>query len=238
MDSSSLALLKRSQIERYSYGAWQDTREIQDYMEGIFKILKKDSSISLLQQPELDQVLCLGEAPTRWKRPSHFPPQEGTNNIIFLTCRGTWHNGDGHFVIVFLCNDYWSILDPLPNSAPPSSRSRLNLHNALKKSYTSQGLPIPALPPFRQLPHLSTQRDFPLSLWSCGTLAMSTTFHLLLGKHLPHTLPPNYITRARMLALYMALLEWLILGTPPLLWDARCLHIDISAMSGGITLLV
>jgi len=64
-DASSEALLRRSQIERYSYGTWQDTREVQYCMEGIFKLLQIDPSISLLQQPELDQILCMGEAPTR-----------------------------------------------------------------------------------------------------------------------------------------------------------------------------
>jgi hypothetical protein len=38
-DASSVALLRRSQIERYVYGAWQDTREVHNCMEGKFKIL-------------------------------------------------------------------------------------------------------------------------------------------------------------------------------------------------------
>jgi hypothetical protein len=35
-----------------------------------------------------------------------------------------------------------------------------------------------------------------------------------------------------MLALHRALLEWLILGTTPLLWDKECLHNDITAPIG------
>ena len=49
-DASSVALLRLSQIERYVYWAWQDTQEVQNCMEGIFKILQIDPSISLLQQ--------------------------------------------------------------------------------------------------------------------------------------------------------------------------------------------
>jgi hypothetical protein len=84
-DASSVALLRRSQIERYVYGAWQDTHEVHDCIKSIFKILQIDPSISLLRQQELDQILCLGEAPTRWKRPGHFPPQDGASNSTFST---------------------------------------------------------------------------------------------------------------------------------------------------------
>jgi len=61
---------------------------------------------------------------------------------------------------------------------------------------------------------------------------MSTTLHLFLEERLPHSLPPNYISRALMLALHRALMEWLKLGTPPLLWDKGCLHSGIPVPTG------
>ena len=56
---------------------------------------------------------------------------------------------------------------------------------------------------------------------------MSTTLHLLLGGRSPHSLPTNYIIRKHMMALHRALLEWLILGTPPTIWMTGCLHENI-----------
>ena len=56
---------------------------------------------------------------------------------------------------------------------------------------------------------------------------MCTTLHLLLkGRH-PHELYGQYITRDHMRTLHRALIEWLILGTPPALWQICCIHRDI-----------
>jgi hypothetical protein len=74
MDVSGVALIRPSQIQHYVFGEWQGTMEVQECLEGIFKLLQLDPSISLMQQPEIDQILCLGEAPTRWTRARHFPP--------------------------------------------------------------------------------------------------------------------------------------------------------------------
>jgi hypothetical protein len=73
-DVSGVALLRPSQIQHYVYGEWQGTMEIQECLDGIFKVLQLDPAISLLRLPELDQILCLGEAPTKWTRSHHFPP--------------------------------------------------------------------------------------------------------------------------------------------------------------------
>ncbi len=64
-DVSEAALLRPSQIQKYAFGNWQSNLDIQDCLEGIFKLLRLDPSIALMQQPELDQMLTTGEAPTR-----------------------------------------------------------------------------------------------------------------------------------------------------------------------------
>ena len=56
---------------------------------------------------------------------------------------------------------------------------------------------------------------------------MSSTLHLLLEGIPPHSLPTQFITRDHMLALHRALLEWLILGSLPDLWNGDCLNSDI-----------
>ena len=77
---------------------------------------------------------------------------------------------------------------------------------------------------------IAIQDDGPLPPWSCGTLAMSTTLHLLLGNKLPHDMPAGCITRDHMLALHKALLHWLLTGSPPPLWRDGCLIDTISEL--------
>ena len=60
---------------------------------------------------------------------------------------------------------------------------------------------------------------------------MMTTLHLLLGQRRPHELPDNYLSQDCTLLLHKALLNWLIKGTPPPLWELGCLNEDISPPS-------
>jgi len=163
-----------------------------------------------MQQPEIDQIICLGEAPTRCTRARHFPPPGDPTHTSIPTCCGPWHNGEGHFVTFYLCQGHWSIIDPLDEDLSEPPRMQLSLHRALRESFTSRNLPVPPLPAYRKLPRIAVQRDAPRPLWFCGTFAMSTTLHLLIGDIPPHTLPTQFITREHMLTLHKALLEWLI----------------------------
>jgi len=62
---SGVAHLRPSTIHHFVYGEWQGALETQECLDGILKILKLDPAISLLRQPEIYLILCLGEAPTR-----------------------------------------------------------------------------------------------------------------------------------------------------------------------------
>jgi len=180
-DMSGVALLRPSQIQHYVYGGWQGTLEIQECLNGIFKILQLDPAISLLYQPEIYQILCQGEALTRGSRPHHFPPPGASTHANIPICCGPRHNGAGHFVTFYPCPEYWSILDPLLDNLLEPPRTQFKLHRALRESLASRNLPIPPLPTYRQLPRIAIQRDAHRPLWSCGTFAVSTTLHLLLG---------------------------------------------------------
>ena len=70
------------------FGEWQGTLEIQEYLDGIFRMLQIDPSTYLLQQPEIDEILCLGEARTMWTRSHHFPPTGDTTHAANPTCCG------------------------------------------------------------------------------------------------------------------------------------------------------
>ena len=76
-DVSKAALLRPSQIKHYTYGNWHSDLDIQDCLEGLFKLLKLDPSLSLMQQPEMDQMLVAGTVPTRWSHNRHLTDREG-----------------------------------------------------------------------------------------------------------------------------------------------------------------
>ena len=102
-----------------------------------------------------------------------------------------------------------------------------NLNRALREAFGARNLPIPPLPQCKETPRIVVQNDTPRQPWSCGTIAMLTTLHLLLGKRRPHELHALYISREKMLHLHKALLAWLITGTQPELWEIGCLHQDV-----------
>jgi hypothetical protein len=131
-----------------------------------------------------------------------------------------------------MCENYWSILEPLEEDLLEPPRMQFRLDRALRGSFTSRNLPIPPLPAYRSLPRIAIQRDAPRPLWSCGTFALSSTLHLLLGSIPPRTLPTQFITREHMLALHRALLEWLIQGNPLDLSRGGCLHRGIHPLRG------
>ena len=112
-----------------------------------------------------------------------------------------------HFVTFYLCQEYWTILDPIYPAKASHPSLETQLHNALRDSFFLRGFPPPALPPYKRLKRIVIQDDAPLPAWSRGTFAMSTTLHLLLGDKHPHELPNGCITRKHMLALHKALLK-------------------------------
>ncbi len=58
-DSSSDAHITPDLVHHYAHGNWQGTMEAQYCLDGIFRLLDIEPSISLLQQHEIDQMLCL-----------------------------------------------------------------------------------------------------------------------------------------------------------------------------------
>ena len=73
VDVSGVALLRPSLIYHYVSGGWQGTLETPECLDGIFKLLCLDPSISRIQPLEAAQLLVIGEAPSRLARSRHFP---------------------------------------------------------------------------------------------------------------------------------------------------------------------
>ncbi len=168
MDMSGAALIRPSQIHHCVFGEWQGTLEVQECLERIFRLLQLDPSISLLQQEELDQIVCQGEAPTMWTHARHFPPTGEPTHASIPTSCGPWHNCARHFVTFSMCQNYWSIIDPLEDDLSGPPRMQFRLHRSLRESFTSHNLPTPPLPAYRKLPRIAIQRDAPqapMVLW-------------------------------------------------------------------------
>ncbi len=52
MGASGVAALRPSLIQHYTYAGWQGTLEVQECLDGIFKLFRLDLSISLIQSLE------------------------------------------------------------------------------------------------------------------------------------------------------------------------------------------
>ena len=105
--------LQAMQIEHFTFGSWQSTWDVHSVITGLLKLLGKYNPSSLLSQPEIDQVLLVGKAPGRWMSDRHFGNHNeysGPLDIPFIC--GPWCIDDMHFVVFFLCQNYWTILDP------------------------------------------------------------------------------------------------------------------------------
>jgi len=73
VDVSGVALLRPSLIQNYACGSWHGTLEIQECLDGIFKLLRLDPSISRIQALKAAHLLVLGEVPSMLTRSRHFP---------------------------------------------------------------------------------------------------------------------------------------------------------------------
>ena len=54
LDVSGAEYIRPSQMHHFVFGEWQGTLEVQEWLEGVFKLLQLDPSISLMQEPEID----------------------------------------------------------------------------------------------------------------------------------------------------------------------------------------
>jgi hypothetical protein len=188
--------------------------------------MKKYENIKILAQTDIDHIMN-GDVPGKWKSNRHFgidKEYKGPLDVTFIC--GPWHR-HGHFVTFVLCSQYWTILDPLTDASVIDPIIEQNVQNSIKLSYESKGIQAPKLPGYRQFKRICIQEDQPLGHWSCGTFALLTTLHILLGYKLPHQIPPNSISRDHMMNLHKGLLKWLLLGIPPNLWSIECLNTSV-----------
>jgi hypothetical protein len=140
---------------------------------------------------------------------------------------GVWYNGATHFVVFYLCPDYLTIIDPLHSFTTPTQELTNNISTALATTYLHHKMPVTHLPPFCKVNRIAIQNDSPLTSWSCGTIAILTTLHLTLGRIRPDNINTGNITKRHIFIFHQALIRWLILGTPPNLWNIDCINKDI-----------
>jgi len=170
-------------------------------VDGLLKLLGKFDITTKLAQKEVDQ----GEVPRKWSSDKHFSNEKryiGPLDVRYIC--GPWYR-HGHFVIFVLCPEYWTILDPLRYESVIDPNVHENVKNVLKQSYELKGIKFPNIPPIKQFKRICFQKDSPLDNWSCGTIAIITTLHLLLGCKRPHDImrcKPKRITRKHILNLH------------------------------------
>ncbi len=63
--------LQASQIECYTFGGWQSSHKILACLTSLLKLLGKFDSVSILAQPEIDQIMN-GSVPGKWSSNMHF----------------------------------------------------------------------------------------------------------------------------------------------------------------------
>ena len=132
----------------------------------------------LLPQPDLDPILTNGLPPSTWTSPRHFgPTQRYLGPLHAPSLCGAWHSGANHFVVFYLCPEFWTIIDPLNNFTTPSLTMSTNIATALATTYLHHDLPVPSLPPFRRANRISIQTDSPRASWSCGTITYHSWTH-------------------------------------------------------------
>jgi len=130
-----------------------------------------------------------------------------------------------------MCPDYWTILDPLIDNYTPDHNMITNVTRAMTTTYQHHHEQCPPLPRYRKVNRIAIQSDAPIPSWSCGTVAILTLLHLTLGSIRPDLIATNSITCHQMLSLHEAILRWLIIGTPPDLWQLQCLNSNIIQIS-------
>ena len=107
-------------VEHFCYGGWQSSWDIHECIAGMAKLLNIDPVMTFLSQPALDSILGRGEAPVEWSSSRHFGADQEYPGPLHIPCTlGVWHNGSNHFVVVYICPTYWTILDPLHAPPPP-----------------------------------------------------------------------------------------------------------------------
>ena len=149
------------------------------------KLLGKFDITTRLAQTEIDQILTV-EFLGKMSSERHFSNEKRYKGPLDVRCIcGPWYK-HGHFVTFVLCPEYWTFLVPLTDEYVIEPIVHENVKNVIKQSYELKEMEIPNIPTYNQFKRLCIQKDSPLDNWSCGTIAILTTLHLLLGCKRPH----------------------------------------------------
>ena len=105
-------------------------------------------------------MFYLGEAPQRWKRDHHFLPRDSYQDPQKIpTYCVPWHDGADHFLTFYMCQEHWTILDPLRTAMASYPTLETQLLSALHESFISRG---PTLPSYKRVERIAVQNDTPL----------------------------------------------------------------------------
>jgi len=110
LDPSRLPTLFIPKIAHFTHGEWQTLHDVHIYMQGLHKLLNIHLTPPLFSQPDLDQILINELPPSSWTSPRQFgPTQRYIGPLHAPSMCGVWHNGNNHFVVIFICPGFWTI---------------------------------------------------------------------------------------------------------------------------------
>ena len=237
LDIDGIQSITASTVQHYCYGEYQSVLDIESTIKALANIFDIDPRPNLLTNSDIDSFEH-GSAISSWcnRRRS----RAGIGPLDSPCLFGPWHlMGRSHFVKFYICPDYWTVLDPLQelrNSAHGLTNEKI--HASLRLTYEYLSLPIPSvLPQYKYIPRIALQQDITEGPWSCGTYAMPTILHFLLGAPRPQTLHTRTITREMVYNFHSLLLYWYLLGQIPDLWAADCLNVDILTQHTPLSLV-
>jgi hypothetical protein len=191
-DPSGHGELLHIQIAHFTYGEYQSSLDLHTILAGIYKTLNIHILPPILNQPDLDSILDRGTPPTNWTSRRYFGPTHTHLGPLHTpSLCGIWYNGHHHFVVFYMCPDYWTILDPLIDNYIPDHNTINNVASALTTTYQHHIVQCPPLPRYRRVNRIAIQNDSPLTSWPCVTIALLTTLHLTLGNTFQTALLPT-----------------------------------------------
>ena len=214
LDIDGMHYINPQNLQHFCFGEWQSITELDPCIRSITRLYNISTDGILMSNNDIPELRA-GRPPPSWSTDPTFLNQTTPGPLHIPRCMGIMHHRS-HFTVIYICPQYWTILDPLyPLRSPPPHTPTKHIHAAISEFYNIKGLPTPPLPPFRSITRIAIQNDVPQSPWSCGTYAALTVLHFLLGAPHPHTIPPESITKMMAYNFHETLQSWHLTGSTP-----------------------
>ena len=227
LDISGLPSITLQSLQHYCHGEWQSMHDLSLCLEAFAKLYNLNIAAGNILTGTAIADIQEGRTVHAWERAT-YADMDATAPLDLPYMTGIVHHIN-HFTVLYICQEYWTILDPLTvHRRPPHWMPEANLHRSLRRYYQDHDIPTPSLPRYRALPRISIQNDHPHQ-WSCGTVALLTLIHLILGCPPPHKIRENSISKQHTYRFHQTVLKWYVQGRIPNIWEDGCIATPVRA---------